>query len=376
MPDRRDLLSAVPAASLALWLALASALAAQTGVARAEPEASTRPSPGALTKAIPFVEEFSGRLGFYAVTVDPDADTFEPLSVLRYNESARHPLASSFKLFVLLEVMHQLDAGLLGWDEHIEIPSSSYSLDGGRVPRRMKVSELVERMIVRSHNTSTDVLFKRVGLAAASQRLAELGLHGVRIVLPTREFWLGLSGLLPGIFPANGLPGAASAFAALPRSQQVEVAERIRQEGARFSARQIEQAVDEFYGFANYDQPASFAVLDDIDNVASPPELVAFVHHLYFANRLSQRWDAQMRQTLTRGDNAVDRDAIAVPLAYWGGKGGSDMGMGSVVGYAETARGRHVLYAITGSHMLRENADWRIIERLLGWAFTTLDAAP
>ncbi len=308
------------------------------------------------------------------MTVDPGADAFEPLRVLRHNESASHPLASSFKLFVLLEVMRQLDAGSLDWNERIEIPQSSYSLDGGRVPKRMKVAQLVKRMITRSHNTSTDVLFKLVGLGVPSQRLTELGLHKVRIVLPTREFWLGLSGLLPGNFPADDLPNAAAAFAALPRSEQVEVAEELRQGGARFSRQEIERAVDVFYDFANYDQPASFAILDDIDNVASPLELVTFLHHLFFDNGLSDRWDTQLRKTLARGDNAVDRAAINVPLAYWGGKGGSDMGMGSAVGYGETARGRHVLYAITGSHMRRENADWRTIERLLGWAFETLDA--
>ncbi len=229
-------------------------------------------------------------------------------------------------------------------------------------------------MITRSHNTSTDVLFKRVGLEAPSQSLAEVGLHQVRVVLPTREFWLSLSGFLPGVFPTADLPGAAAAFAALPRSEQVEIAERLRQDGARFTPREIERGSDDFYDFANYDQATSFAILDDIDNVSSPPELVAFLHHLFFDNGLSDRWNTQLRKTLTHGDNGVDRKAITVPLAYWGGKGGSDMGMGSVVGYGETARGRHVLYAITGSHMRRENADWRIIERLLGWAFETLDA--
>lgn len=376
MPDRRGLVRAGAAAPLALLLVLMSALAARTGVATAELESAARPVLDARGEAVPFVDDFSGRLGFYAATIDPDADAFEPLSALRHNESASHPLASSFKLFVLLEVMRQLDAGLMDWDERIEIPSSSYSLDGGRLPKRMKVSQLVERMIVRSHNTSTDVLFKRIGLGAPSQRLTELGLHGVRVVLPTREFWLSLSGLVPDIFPANGLPSGAADFAALPRTGQVEVAERLRQEGARFTPRQIEQSVDDFYAFANYDRPTSFAILDDIDNVASPGELMAFLHHLFFANGLSQRWNEQLRQTLARGDAAVDRAAITVPLVYWGGKGGSDMGMGSVVGYGETARGRHVLYAITGSHMRRENADWRIIEQLLGWAFNTLDAAP
>jgi hypothetical protein len=55
-----------------------------------------------------------------------------------------------------------------------------------------------------------------------------------------------MSGLVPDIFPANGLPRAAAAFAALPRTGQVDVADRLRQQGAVFTPRQIEQSVDDF----------------------------------------------------------------------------------------------------------------------------------
>ena len=61
-----------------------------------------------------------------------------------------------------------------------------------------------------------------------------------------------------------------------------------------------------------------------------------------------------------------------MPLSYWGGKGGSDLGMGSMVGYGITKSGHHIIYAILGAHMTREQADWRILEDLLTWVFDTL----
>jgi len=40
--------------------------------------------------------------------------------------------------------------------------------------------------------------------------LSNMGLSDVRIVLPTRESWLALSGLVPNVFPYDELPNSAS----------------------------------------------------------------------------------------------------------------------------------------------------------------------
>lgn len=323
---------------------------------------------------VPYVENFTGTIGVYAVTVDPQALTFAPLEAVEYQADASHPLASSFKPAVLYEALADIDAGSLAWRDRIAISSADHSLDGGRFPRRGSVRSLAKKMIKKSHNTSTDVLFKQVGIGAPTATLASWGLSGMRIVMPTREFWVSLSGLVPSEFPYGSLPSAAADFDALTRSEQIAVVEALRSGGASLSADAIDAATGDFYDMDTYNRATTFAILDDVDNLASARQMAEFYWRLFFANGLGADADEQLRKIMKKGDGRIDRREIEVPIRYWGGKGGSDLGMGSVAGYGETRAGNHVIYAILGSHMTNENRDWTIIEDLITWVFDTLDA--
>ena len=319
--------------------------------------------------------DFSGILGFYAAAVNPEAHTLTVIDDLESNADRAFPLASSFKPAILHEVLRLLDDGTLDWNEQIEIPIYDRSLDGGRIPSQMKAKKLVGKMIGRSHNTSADVLFKRVGLAAPSATLSVWGLGAIRVTTPTREFWLALSGLVPEVLPYDQLPASTAAFDALDRAQQVDQVEALRAGGKNFSVKQIDRATRDFYRFGSWNQSTSFTILDHIDNVGTPRQMVGFLYRLFLANDLSPARNRLLRRQMARGDGASDRHHIKVPLIYWGGKGGSDLGMGSVIGYGHTAKGTHILYAIMGSRMIRENSDWKLIESRLTEVFDSLDGS-
>ncbi len=341
-----------------LWMAISWALLSWVGLAEA---------------TVPFVGSFSGELGVYAARIDPGASSFTVLASDEHNPDLSFPLASSFKPVVLYEVLSDIDAGTLEWRTRIDIPSSDYSLDDDRVPKRATIRRLLKKMIRVSHNTSTDVLFKQVGVDAPEATLAAWSLSGMRIVMPTREFWLALSGLVPALFPENDLPAAAAAFAASTRAAQSAVVEQVRAAGSGFDTNTIDGALADFYGFQNYNQSTTFDILDDVDNIATPREMAQFYWRLFFDNGFTEKTDKRLRSLMRRGDSAIDRRAISVPLRYWGGKGGSDLGMGSVAGYGETRNGNHIIYAILGSHMVNENADLNIIDDLITWVFDTFD---
>ncbi len=340
-----------------LWMAIAWALLSWVGLAEA---------------TVPHEGSFSGEIGVYAARIDPGASSFTVLASDEHNPDVSFPLASSFKPVILYEVLSDIDAGTLAWGTRVDIPASDYSLDDGRIPRRATIRRLAKKMIRVSHNTSTDVLFKQVGIGAPEATLAAWGLSGMRIVMPTREFWLALSGLVPALFPENDLP-AAAAFAASTRAAQSAVVEQVRAAGSGFDTDTIDAALADFYGFQNYNQSTTFDILDDVDNIATPREMAQFYWRLFFDNGFTEQTDKRLRGLMRRGDGAIDRRAIAVPLRYWGGKGGSDLGMGSVAGYGETRNGNHIIYAILGSHMVNENADLNIIDDLITWVFDTFD---
>ena len=166
----------------------------------------------------------------------------------------------------------------------------------------------------------------------------------------------------------------APAFAASGTSAQLATVAALGTEGAAFHPDAIEAATDDFYEFRDYNRATTFDILDDIDNVASPRAMARAWWHLIFANGLSDDSDERLRKILKRGDGAIDRRSIDVKLNFWAGKGGSDLGMGSMAGYGETRAGRHIVYAVMGARMRNEDADWVILEDTLTWVFDTLDA--
>ena len=101
--------------------------------------------------------------------------------------------------------------------------------------------------------------------------------------------------------------------------------------------------------------------------------MVKYLHHFFFDNGLSEVWNKKMWKVMAIGDKKEERRKIKVKLKYWGGKGGNDLGMETVAGYAETKNGNHIIYAIFGSHMIDEEADVEIINSLIIWVFDTLD---
>lgn len=322
--------------------------------------------------AIPGIENFTGNIGVYAVKVDTTANGFVPLEEIQLNPTNLFPLASTFKIFVLLEVMKKINSGQLDWKQKIEVLEKDESLDSLYFRRKKPLKLFIKKMIKISDNTSADICFNLAGLESPSITLSNLGIADARITIPTREFWLMLSGLVTN-FPYDNLPETATNYAAISRNEQVKVVESVKAEGAKFSVEEIGNASDNFYSFKTYNQNQAFDIVDNIDNVASPKSMVKFLYHFFFDNGLSEKWNKKMRKLIANGDKKTDRRKIKVKLKYWGGKGGNDLGMETVAGYAETKKGNHIIYAIFGSHMIDEDEDVEIINSLITWVFDTLD---
>jgi len=159
----------------------------------------------------------------------------------------------------------------------------------------------------------------------------------------------------------------------MSRQEQIAAAGSVREQGKSFSVDSIEQALDDFYSLRTYNQQTAFDIFDNIDNAANPHDMVRYLHHLFRDNGLSARWSKKLWKVMAKGDDRGDRKSVKTRLKYWGGKGGSDMGMGNVAGYGITAKGNHIFYAIMGSHMVDDDGDWDIIKNLITWVFDTLD---
>jgi len=322
--------------------------------------------------SFPNTNNFSGKIGVYAAIVNTSSNTYFPEKEICINDTELFPLASAFKTFVLLEVIKKIDAGQLDWKQKIHILAKDESLDSKKYRGKKPLKSFIKKMIKISDNTAADICFKSAGIILPTVTLSNLGLSNARITMPTREYWLALSGLVTN-FPYDDLPAAALNYAAMTSDEQVKFVEDVREGGAEFSLEQIENATEDFYSFKTYDKNQTFEILDNIDNAISAKDMVVYLHYFFFKNGLSEKWNKKLRKIMSKGDKRMDKKQIKVKLKYWGGKGGSDLGILTAAGYGETKNGNHILYAVFGSHIINEDADTETINSMLEWIFATLD---
>jgi len=131
--------------------------------------------------------ELGGTVGVYArnlatgVTVAHEADL-------------RFPLASVFKIPVMVEVMRQVDRGALRLDERLCLTEADKSPGSTLIHCRPglapTIGDLLYLMITLSDNTATDMLWRRIGLGSVNATMESLGLTSIDCSLPDREYFL------------------------------------------------------------------------------------------------------------------------------------------------------------------------------------------
>ncbi|WP_430592434.1 serine hydrolase [Humidisolicoccus flavus] len=107
------------------------------------------------------------------------------------------PLASVFKLYVLVAVVTAIESGSLAWDDTLTVDDSNRSLPSGELqsePNGTQVSvlEAATKMIAVSDNTATDMLMQRIGRERVEAAVVEVGHHEPSEIMPvlmTRELF-------------------------------------------------------------------------------------------------------------------------------------------------------------------------------------------
>ncbi|UNB53366.1 serine hydrolase [Mycolicibacterium sp. YH-1] len=99
------------------------------------------------------------------------------------------PLASIFKLYVLLAVANAVNAGTLNWTDQMTITAEakavgSAGLDELEPGATVSVREAAQQMISASDNMATDLLIARLGPGAVERALATAGHHDPASMTP------------------------------------------------------------------------------------------------------------------------------------------------------------------------------------------------
>ena len=116
------------------------------------------------------------------------------------NADQRFPMASVFKVPVLVELYNQAHEGRISLDERVEWRDPSLYFGSGILVNlgpglRPTIRDLATLMVIVSDNAATDQICKRLGFDRINARLHEFGIEHTRVDVGTRDLILGALGL-------------------------------------------------------------------------------------------------------------------------------------------------------------------------------------
>ena len=120
---------------------------------------------------------------------------------LELNAGSPFPMASTFKLPVLVEIMAQVKEGEFSLDDEVNIKSTDQHLGSGMLSSlsapgiKLSVRNLANLMMMISDNSATDILLAKVGAENVNKRLRGYGVEGISVNRSCQELimdWMGM----------------------------------------------------------------------------------------------------------------------------------------------------------------------------------------
>ncbi len=188
------------------------------------------------------------------------------------------PMASCFKIPIMVEVLRRVDAGTLRLDDRVTLGEADKSPGSTLIHchegLRPSVRDLLYLMITLSDNTATDMLWRLVGLGAVNDTMRQLGLTSIDCVMPNREYFLIESGAGSEWQGLSGAEIVARWREIEARGEREEAFRRVLEENARLSGAGFLHLYEQRWGLdesRGYED--AFAVDQALDNQGSPGEM-------------------------------------------------------------------------------------------------------
>ncbi len=226
------------------------------------------------------------------------------------------PMASVFKIPVLIELLLQAEEGGLSLADRVTVTEALKSPGSGVLKEltstpSLSLADLAMLMIIISDNTATDILVERVGTAAINRHLALWGFTVTRVPMTCRQLLFDLAGKPAGPFTPE---------------MRLEVEQTLKTRARSFTGR---------------------AYADRDNNVTTPREMIALLELLVTDGRLSPEVRAQALHFMRR-QQIRDRLPFHLPqgtdLAH---KTGSIAGVRNDAGILFVPRGPVLICAFT-----------------------------
>jgi len=151
-------------------------------------------------------------------TVGVAAKHLESGQELLINGNTPFPLASVFKIPVLVEVMAQIEEGRFSLEDEISVQIPDQHLGSGMlsdldVPGiKLSIRNLINLMMKISDNSATDLLVTKVGPENVNSRLQSFGIDGITVDRTCQELILEAIGADPGKYTGMGIDEVTQSY--------------------------------------------------------------------------------------------------------------------------------------------------------------------
>ena len=282
--------------------------AATNAVAPKPAMAVTTPKPASQAETKVTKSALEKRLRTLAATY-PDLEvgisvydiTTEAYAEIRGDRS--FPMASAFKLPVMVETARQLQEGLRGLtlDSPITITNATkcigngdlaYSRTGSTIPLR----EAIEKMITVSDNTATDSILAEIGIRNVNRLLINLGMSHSSVFLSNRQAWL-LS-LRQSVPHNESVESFVAYWNSLNFAQKCQLANQVAAEHTNTSLDQIQAWENASAKNETFAQSSTMAAA--VDNYGSPNDYNRLLVKLWKGKILNKQWTDYCLGVLSR----------------------------------------------------------------------------
>lgn len=141
------------------------------------------------------------------------------------------PMASTFKLPVLVELYAKARAGRLNWDEMVDIGPLDQHLGSGELSPlydmpgvRLSLHNVANLMMLISDNSAADICLAKAGARDVNARLRALGVTGIRVDRSCQELILDYAGQDTAALKDLALKELRAAMPATPRTEEARFA--------------------------------------------------------------------------------------------------------------------------------------------------------
>jgi beta-lactamase class A len=255
-------------------------------------------------------KEVKGQMGLYV-------NHIESGKTIAVDADKIFPLASVFKLAVMIETFRQAQLGMISLDERIELEARHYCIGDGVLQfmhpgLKPTVGDLLALMIIASDNTASEMLWKRIGIQRVNMLIRELGLAKTSIYIPWRESFLMSMGYGP--YKDLTIPEAARKWKNLSQMERMKALNQTEKEASNLPIEEFRKKYEGIYGMKAEKRMKTQRVYDEVfDNVGTPREIGILLEKILKHEVVSPEACEMMLSLLKRQESPTSMSILLSP---------------------------------------------------------------